>query len=78
MVDKTVDITAMSSDELIDHYIVLLMKQAEDIKDDEIDVQHATLLSVLHISRSLDQIEYRMFHLIKSLEGIRADLERKQ
>lgn len=74
----TVDISAFSSDELIEHYLVLLMKQAEDMKAGEVDIQHATLLALLHMAQSLDQMEFRVYHMVQALEGIRAIMERKQ
>ena len=70
------DFSTMSSDEIIDHYIVLLCKQAEDRKAGEVDYQHATLLALLHMARSLDQMEYRMFHILKTLSRISGSLEK--
>ncbi len=73
----TVDISTLSSDEMIDHIIKMLCKEAEGFRSDEVQAGHATLLAMLHTARSLDQIEYRMFHIINALEGIRASLEKR-
>ena len=69
------DFSTMSSDEIIDHYIVLLCKQAEDRKAGEVDYQHATLLALLHMARSLDQMEFRFYHIVNALESISASLK---
>ena len=71
----TVDISAFSSDELIEHYIVLLMKQAEDMKAGEVNYQHATMLALLHMAQSLDRMEYRVMHIVNVLESISASLK---
>lgn len=72
---NTIDISTMSSDELIDHYIVLLSKQAEDMKAGEVDYPHANLLALLHMARSLYQIEFRFYHIDNALESISASLK---
>ena len=72
---KPVDLSAISSDELIDLYIGFLMKQAEDMRAGEVDHPHATLLALLHIARSLDQMEFRGFHAVKALESISKSLK---
>ena len=69
---STDDIETMSSDELINHYIVLLMAQAEKVKAGEVDHKLATLLALLHMARSLDQIEYRIYHAVSALESLSA------
>lgn len=79
MADRThIDISTMSSDEIINYYIKLLCKKAEIKGSDAIDGDFCIKLALVHIARSLDQLEYRMFHIINSLEGIRAVLERKE
>ena len=75
--NETVNISDMSSDEVIDHYVTLLCRQAESMKAGEVNYEHARMLALLHTARSLDQIEYRMFHLINALKDIRATLERQ-
>ena len=72
-----IDISTLSSEEIIEHYIVLLMKQAEDIKAGDIDQGHATLLALLQIAQSLDTLEHRVYHMVQVLESISDSLDRR-
>ena len=65
----------LSSEEIIEHYIVLLMKQAEDMKDGDINHNHAMLLALLQIAQSLDTLEHRVYHMVQSLESISTRME---